>query len=552
MDLESYGGPVPGSLTSRAGVELAPWNGRPASARLIVLCWGDLDSLDAFLPLWLRWRGQLDVRGALVTGTKSGTREVALMVVFDVAPAEFVLQWCLEQSGRWEVFYQRSAGSRSKDPADRLSGVFLPWGLDLSGKNALPMPTDAAALRPDGEWLDVGQPLRSVFELRDHGLLVFSAPREMPAAEVRTDAFTGAPRPLPLEISLVRATEGGTVAQGALRRELRRVEQMIHELELRREALSLRLVESSVPIDMYIYREAPDEKVGAGSHWSLRSWFASAPDRDLEEFEHARVEIVGDEPFPLHLVVPRRLDRAPRAVLPRPAYTLTLDQRWYRWQRQVYVSRGLELHPEPPVGGAQMVSRLEKTLWDVGEPHRHRLILLGGRDGRAARFLVGHERFAPLSQCLNLLNIRTSIDLTPERQAQQIAKMAEELRQTLLARIDDHVQGVKSALREAWETGGMTLDKLRRGTEKAVESAKEIETRIDRLEKLAQRSRQAWPDFVKDVLDTDRATARSLGGTAGWLEGLDDLRASVRGRDLSKPDEFAEIRTKLAHLARKP
>ena len=141
-----------------------------------------------------------------------------------------------------------------------------------------------------------------------------------------------------------------------------RVRTRINQLLEQAASLEWQLGEREVVSYAYLYLELPEERQGAGTHWDVRNWYLTASDQAVSEYVHARVNLGPLGIF--HVVRPKDLLRAPASTLPRPAFRLMVDRRWYRFNRLVYVSEHQELRPAPPESNQHVRELLERSLWE--------------------------------------------------------------------------------------------------------------------------------------------------------------------------------------------
>src|SRR5262245_19538376 len=73
------------------------------------------------------------------------------------------------------------------------------------------------------------------------------------------------------------------------RMDLDRIRKRIQELTEQAATLEWQLGEREPSIELAIYLETKDEKLGVGTSWDLRHWFVTASEEAIRDFRHARV-----------------------------------------------------------------------------------------------------------------------------------------------------------------------------------------------------------------------------------------------------------------------
>jgi len=557
-------------------MRLKRWLKEPESYRLLAIFAGDRREMLGFLQVWLRWRGHLELTAGqldparLVREAQAAPPQLALATPIDRLPSYFLVNWWLERPAQWRLLYQPlEQPSRSEFSAAPAApaGVYLPWGYCLepnSGPDlgAHPGQSSATAILWEEGWeqgksLALPQEYKNLVEMLDKGPIIFEPPDGHSLREVVPVAQSpgGATQSLAIRLEKALDRRGSTNP----RVDLHRIRHRIQELTEQAATLEWQLGEREPAIELAVYRETLEERLGVGTSWDLRNWFVRASTEATQEFLHARIAVKGLGP--LHLALPKDFHRVPKAKLPSAAYRLRLDRHWWRrHRRQVFVTQGLELLPAPPISNEHTAGLLEAALWEGARPDETILVMLETNDGERYRFTVGQGEFALLSDHLGQLNFdvaRNSRARDPEPDAMQ--ELLRQARAALSSTVLTHANTMQQELDSIWEHERVDLTRYRQQVAEAVQAIARVRSQIVETEKLRQEVRQGlgkdwrdWTGFLHEALELDRKLMPAFRTQiADWLGQLDQTRIEISNlwEKPDNPQSRLSAATRLRHLA---
>jgi hypothetical protein len=487
---------------------LKPWDKAPEAYHLLAIFTGEQQRFDSFVKdVWLNWRGDLDLLAATLppatlpwASNHNGTPPCAYAVSVGRLPAYYLVGWWIQSPAEWQLFYSRR--SKKVDEASEPEvegevvprGLYLPWGCEADSR---PEPASGAVLLLyDGNRLELpSDQFRNLFAFHERQAVFLESQRSVAIAESPTNS-----EPYKLPLRLVKELEHQRPTNP--QETVFRLQRKLNDIQEQLDTLLWWCEQPEVPVHLNVYPEIQDRQ--PGSAWDLRDWFTSAPDHALKQFRHIRL-VVDQIGAALHLVLPADFNRLPTANLPRPIYRLSLDWRWQRKGRHVFVPEGFELWPPPPNHNEHIEALMAKCLWD-GADQKDTLVLLRTPEGEEYRFAV--SGFQPLENQTQALNIQVAIDRAERNRNLEKTNGMEglltQVRKDITARIGNHATEMQLLLDSLWAGDRADLGRYREQVRDALNQVQDIREWQRKINNFTNTDWQTWSAFRQEVSRLDQ------------------------------------------------
>ena len=496
--------------------QLQPWKSPPRKVELLAVYFGPRPGLEQFVKLWQDVGGDVNLLARRISGTNEDGEKVHGCAIFiEQLPALYsVIDWAIVRPS-WRLYYRR----RNND-----NGVFWPWGLE---------PQELGKLSPNGKLqIHDGRKLFQLPPLQefDHFFAAYAdrVPLMMGrgGTEFRSamSAKAADTRAYVLRMGLqdedpTRHVTNPDALMVRLQDEVKRLEEQIDVLRTWK-------VEP-VRAQVFLYPETENYH-DPGSVWRLRDWYIRASDAAIGKFNHCRVVV--KDLGPMHVVLPKDLDKDPEVNLPPPRHQVVLDPHWRRKGRTVFVQKGCELRPAPPNSNKHVENLLANCLWDGAEASRALIVLKCKVENteRIVRFDLPNTQ--SLTSQTKTLNIQSGIQhadrLTGEERADGLHPIVARIHAELQGKIAAGVKAIEDLLRNQWERRQNDLDRYRQLASEAIVYLQDIETWRKQFHDLREKEFDDWRTFRRAMLELDRELAPT-DETREEIEAFDGLRESL-------------------------